>query len=132
MYQITTPDGIKHPVAGLDDEALASYSSSVNTIAALKAAIAAGDYAELPDPDNTPTPDYSQFRIKLLATPELTAWAEVIGFVAYTNLTQAAMADNWALTQYLYTSAAAANPPATGQIAAWEEIAEECNVEFEF
>ncbi|NEZ68312.1 hypothetical protein D0962_37230 [Leptolyngbyaceae cyanobacterium CCMR0082] len=132
MIEVTTADGIRHVLPALTDTAIQQYSSSKNTRSAIHRAISDGNTKDLVVAEKSPNSDYALFRLRLISSSEFIAWAETIGFVKYTNLTQAAMADNWILTQQLYNAAAAESQPNEEQKTTWGAIATECSVDFIF
>lgn len=124
-YSITTADGISHQLPALNAEAIAAYTTSANTAAALETAIAADNYVEVPDPDpSEPEPNPSTFRSALASSPTWLAWAETLSSVAYTNLTIAAAQGNWAEAQAIYDRLIDNSLPPTGAAAEWQGLAD--------
>lgn len=123
-YLITTGDGLSHRLADIDGAAIAAYTTSDNTRAALAQAIAAGDYTTAPPlPPAPPEPDPSGFRAALARDPDWYTWASTLPSVLYTNLATAAAQDNWAEAQVIYLTATSTSPPPPGASTAWQQLA---------
>lgn len=132
-YLVTTSDGLQHRLADIDAAAIAAYTSSPNTRAALEQAIATGSYA--PAPPLTPIdpePDPSGFRSSLSRNAEWNGWASTLPPVLYTNLATAAAQNNWTEAQVIYLAATNVSPPPVGGPTAWQQLAKDHGIPIYF
>lgn len=124
MIAITTPDQITHFVESA--EAIATYSSSAATVAALQTAYDAGHWEtfSLPEPEAAPLPpDWTTFRLLLVQSTTFRAWSEALPDTWREDLKSCAILANVAALQSTYTHLASIYPPEPSAAAEWQAIA---------
>jgi hypothetical protein len=129
MIAITTGDEIRHVLES--EAAIATYSSSPATVAALQAAYDAGQWEIYtpPEPEpEPPGPNWSEFRITLMVNAAFRTWGQTLPDDWREDLKLTAMATNATALQGIYDHLVTYYPPPPDAAAEWQQIATENHI----
>lgn len=124
MIAITTGDGIRHVLES--ESAIADYSPSPATVAALQAAYDAGNWEPYtpPEPEpETPEPNWQDFRLSLMVNEAFRLWAADLPADWREDLKSCALVCNAEALQSTYFLLASLDPPEPEAAAEWQQIA---------
>lgn len=133
MIAITTSDNITHLVAS--EAAIASYSSSAATVAALQAAYDSGHCKPYTPPAPQPAPlepDWKTFRLALLKSKSFRLWSELLPNSWREDLKMAAMVGNAEALQDIYNYCKTLSPPLPAAVAEWQKLATQNHIPVTF
>lgn len=133
MIAITTSDNITHLVAS--EAAIASYSSSAATVAALQAAYDSGHCKPYTPPAPQPAPlepDWKTFRLALLKSKSFRLWSELLPNSWREDLKMAAMVGNAEALQDIYNYCKSISLPVPASTAEWQALADKSNIPVKF
>lgn len=133
MIAITTPDNITHLVASA--EAIATYSSSAATVAALQSAYDAGHWEPYTPPEPEPAPpepNWQNFRLALLQSATFRDWSERLPATWREDLKLAAIAANAEAVQGTYDHCKTLALPGHTAATGWQQIATENHIPVTF
>ncbi|MBW4486122.1 MAG: hypothetical protein KME14_26665 [Tildeniella torsiva UHER 1998/13D] len=129
MIAITTADGLTHCLDSA--AAIATYSGSPATVAALQAAYDAGQWQPYtpPEPEpEPPGPDWQNFRLALMVNSAFRAWAATLPADWREDLKSCAILCNVEALQSTYTYLASLYPPGPAASAEWQAIADATHI----